>query len=65
MTDTKPWWQSKGVIGGAVAVVSAIAGLLGVSFDEGQLTESLLMIGAGVGGVLAIWGRVVADKQIG
>jgi hypothetical protein len=71
MTDTnetKSWLASRTVWGGVVAVLAAVGGLVGLPIDNemhGQLTDALLAVAAGVGGVVAIWGRVTASKKIG
>lgn len=65
--ETKKWYASKTVWGGLIAVASATAGLFGVYIDEqtqAQITD-LALVGAGaVGGLIAIWGRIKADKEI-
>lgn len=67
-SDLKPFWQSKGVIGGAVAVFGAIAALAGYSLapaDEAVLVEAIAAVVSGIGGLLAVWGRVTATHRIG
>lgn len=67
MNDTKSWLASRTVWGGIVAVLAAVAGLFGLPIDAGtqaQLIETLVAVAGGVGGLLAIWGRVKADKAI-
>lgn len=66
--DTKPWYLSKGVVGGAVAVLASIAGLFHYSIapaDQAQLVELITGLGALVGGGVAIVGRIAASKKIG
>lgn len=65
----KPWYQSKGVIGGIVAALSPIVAVLfGVDFgaeEQAALTD-LIIQGIGVGGgLVAIYGRVKAEHRIG
>lgn len=63
--ETKPWYQSKGVIGGAVAVVVPTANLIfGIDLDQAELTLVLSQIGTAIAGAVALWGRIVATKQI-
>ncbi len=68
MTETKSIWMSRTVWGAAIAVLAALAGLLGVSIDEadqGILTDAMMQLMGAAGGVLAIWGRVRATSKIG
>lgn len=68
LEGAKPIWQSVGVIGGAVSVLAALAGIAGYAVDpelQKSITE-LVMSGIGlVGGVVAVWGRIRATKKIG
>ena len=67
MTDIKPWWQSRTLWGAVVTIVSAILGLAGVELgeaDRGSLVELLASLGAAVGGVIAILGRLQAKQRI-
>lgn len=66
--ETKPWWASKTIWGGLIAVASAIAGLFGFDFGadlQQQTLDLLTQAFALIGGLLAIWGRVVAKTPIG
>ncbi len=75
MYDTKPWYQSSGVWGGLVAVLSPIAGYFGYTLtaeDAAAVAEGvtqLIVVSSGlasvVGGIFAIIGRVRASKKIG
>lgn len=68
MTEWKSWISSKGVWGGLIAVLSVVLGFIGLEIsadDQAELINSLTMIGAAVGGVVAIVGRVLASKKIG
>lgn len=71
MTDVKPWYLSKGVLGPLVTVLALAAGLFGIKIDEatqalivdqatGAITAAVALIGALVG----IYGRVTATSQI-
>jgi len=63
----KKWYQSKAVWGGLIAVAAAIAGAFGYAVspeEQASLVEALVAIGGGVGGVLAVYGRVKADSYI-
>ena len=58
--STKPWFLSKGVIGGVVAAAASIAGLYGMDLDAAELESLLIGVGGIVGSCLAIYGRVTA-----
>lgn len=60
--EVKPWFASKGVIGGLVA---ALAGLIGLSADDtAHLVELLSNATAIVGGLLAVYGRIRAQQRL-
>lgn len=64
---TKPWWQSKTVWGGAVAIGAGVAGVFGYTVPEGaqqDLPEMLTNLAAAIGGAVAIFGRIVAKLGI-
>jgi hypothetical protein len=68
MTDIKPWWQSKTLWGSIVTIVSATLGLLGYDLaetDREALTGLLTSLGAALGGLIAIVGRLKATNRIG
>lgn len=66
--EVKAWYESKGVIGGMVAVGSVVAGVLGYNLspeDQDAIVLSLSAIGSAVGGLVAIYGRLRANRAIG
>jgi len=67
MMDNKAWYTSKAVWGGLVAIGAAVAGGFGVVIDtdtQGQMAD-LIVVGVGaIGGLLAIYGRIKAEKPI-
>ncbi|SOE17460.1 hypothetical protein SAMN05877838_2359 [Hoeflea halophila] len=68
MIDIKPWWQSKTLWGAIVTIGSAALGLLGYELgdaDREALTGLLTSLGAALGGVIAIIGRIQAKDRIG
>lgn len=68
MTDTKNWYRSKTIWGGAVALAAAIAGLFGVKIDAAtgaDLASAVPDAIAAVGAVIAIVGRLDAKSTIG
>lgn len=63
----KPWWQSKTIIGAAMAGIALIASSAGYGIDRGDtslLTDAFIDIIGGVGVVLAVFGRAVADRPV-
>jgi len=68
LIGTKSLLTSRGVWGGLLAVVASIAGLFGYTVTPDQqfeLLEAAALVASGVGGVVAVWGRVSATKRIG
>lgn len=66
-TETKPWYTSRGVLGGLAGVIIGVAsafGLDSLAGLEAQLTDTLIAIGTAIAGGLAILGRIKADKKI-
>ncbi len=65
--DTKSIFESKTVWGAIIAIVSAVAGLLGYAFGPEE-QEMLIMAGTtistAVGSILSVYGRVKATKKI-
>lgn len=68
MTDIKPWWQSKTLWGALVTIASGLFGLFGLDLgetDRAALVDLLTSLGAALGGVIAIIGRIMARDRIG
>lgn len=70
MDDQQPKspWASMGVWGGIIAIGGAIAGMLGYGLsaeDQAQLVAAASAIASGIGGLLAVWGRVRARRRVG
>lgn len=66
--DIKPWYQSKGVIGGLVAVASVVAGAAGYNLspdDQEAVVLALSAVGSAVGALLSVYGRLRANRKIG
>ncbi len=55
---SQPWWRSKTIWASAVAVIGAIGNMV----TSGHIDTTSLM--AALGGIVAIYGRVAADKPI-
>ncbi len=68
MTDAKPWYLSRTIWASLVTVVTALAGLAGVSLeglDDQLFVDSLLQAVTALSGLIAILGRISASKTIG
>ena len=68
MTNIKPWWQSKTLWGAIVAIASSALGFAGLELGEADaeaLTGLLTSLGAAIGGIIAIVGRLKAKSRIG
>lgn len=67
MKEMKPWYLSKTIWGGLVAIGASVGALVGAPVtvgDQQVLTEALLQfVGAG-GAVLAVIGRLAARQRI-
>ena len=61
---SKPWWQSRAVLGLLASVLAMIASRLGWSVDDGQITEMLLRAVELAGLALAAWGTVRRSAPI-
>lgn len=68
MDASKPWYSSVTVWGGILAVLApTIGSLLKYNFtsdDINQAANALSLLGAGIGGVIAIIGRFKASKSV-
>lgn len=74
MDGTKKWFESRGVIGGAVAALAGVLGLFGyaVTADEvaaltdatWQFLQLVTAMSSLIGGAWSIIGRIRASKKI-
>lgn len=67
MQDTKPWYSSRTILGSLIAVAAALAGVVGISIDQdtqSMMVDAILQIVTVGGSILAIFGRLSADKRI-
>jgi|GEM_PF-1583404 len=62
--DSKPFWQSRTIIGSVVTILSLVAGFKNVKIDVANLTDILVDAAGIVGAIFAIWGRFKATKPI-
>jgi hypothetical protein len=71
MIDTKLWYQSKTVWGALIAIAASLLQATGVDFDlagQDQLAENLVALSGAIGaigGLVALYGRMSADKRLG
>lgn len=68
MIDTKSILSSKGVWGGIITILGAGLGFFGFdvgSADMTAISTHIDSIVVAAGGLLAIYGRIVASKKIG
>ena len=67
MDDTKPWYLSRTVWGALVAIAASIGAVFGVMIteaDQVEIADAALQIVGAVGGFLALYGRLSAQKII-
>jgi hypothetical protein len=67
LNDTKSIFASRGVWGALIAVLAAGGGLLGYTItpdQQVQVVESVALIASGIGGLVALWGRISATKRL-
>ena len=61
---SKPWWTSRAILGLLASVLAMIAGRMGWSVDDGQITD-LLLKAVELGGLaIAAWGTVRRSAPI-
>ena len=65
IVETKPWYLSKGVLGSAGAMIAGVLGIWYTDIDAEHVKEVLISAGTLVSGVLALIGRLKANKKIG
>ena len=65
--ESKPWWQSKVIIGTAVTMICSVLKVTGKDIDpalQGSIIDALLLLGQLGGGIIAIVGRFTASKSL-
>lgn len=68
MDDTKQWYHSKTVWGGLIAVMASLLQATGIDIDagtQGALADDLVALAGAVGGLVAIYGRIAANRRLG
>lgn len=64
---TKKWYESKTIWGGIIALLAALAGAFGYAVDadtQASIIDLATVVGTGLGGLLAIFGRIKASKKV-
>lgn len=67
VTTPIPWYQSHAIWGSIIAIAAPLAGALGFAIsaeDQATLVASLVGIGSGIGGLIALYGRLTTTRQI-
>ncbi|NTF06900.1 hypothetical protein G6L37_12085 [Agrobacterium rubi] len=67
MDTVKAWYQSKTVWGALIAVLAPLLQVVGLNLPagfEGELAEGLTTVAGGIGGLIALYGRLSATRVI-
>lgn len=67
MDNIKSWYQSKTVWGALIAVLAPLLHVVGLNLPTGieeELAEGLVTVAGGVGGLVALYGRLSANSII-
>ena len=62
--ETKPWWQSRTILGIVIMVAAQVLKYLKVDLANEELTQIVYLLAETLGASLAIYGRVKARKAI-
>ena len=68
MENMKQWYLSKTVWGALVAILAGLLPAMGLEFDAGaqsQLADDFVSLVGAVGGLIAVYGRLTAEKRLG
>ncbi len=68
MDVVKSWYQSKTIWGALIAVAASALQLAGLEIgaaDQAELADIAVTLAGAVGGLLALYGRLVATGSIG
>ena len=64
----KQWYLSKTVWGALIAILASLLPGMGIELGaeaRGQLADSLVSLAGAIGGLIAIYGRLTAEKRLG
>ena len=65
--DIKPWYLSRTVWGGVLAIVASLANLAGFGIggaEQAELADRITAFLAAVGGIVAVAGRLAAQRRL-
>lgn len=68
MLDMKTWYQSRTIWGALIAILASTLQMAGIHLadaDQTQLADSALALSGAIGGLIAVYGRIRADKKLG
>lgn len=68
MNDMKQWYESKTIWGALVAILASLMQAGGIDVDadsQTRMLDGLVAISGAVGGLVALYGRLSADKRVG
>ncbi len=68
MNDMKQWYESKTVWGGLIAILASLLQAAGIDVDPGtqaDLADNAMALAGAIGGLVAIYGRLTAEKKLG
>ena len=68
MEEMKQWYLSKTVWGALLAILANLLPAMGMDLDAGsqdQLADDLVSLAGAIGGLIAIYGRLTAEKRVG
>lgn len=67
MDSTKPWYQSRTIWGALIAVFAPLFTISGFDLPaglHGELADGLMTVAGGIGGLIALYGRLSATRAI-
>ncbi|MGG2476208.1 hypothetical protein ACNVD4_12640 [Rhizobium sp. BR5] len=67
MDNTKAWYQSRTIWGALIAVFAPLFNIAGLDLPagpQGELAEALVTVAGGIGGLIALYGRLSATRSI-
>lgn len=68
MSEMKQWYVSKTVWGGLIAILASLLQAAGIELDsgmQGDLADNAVALAGAIGGLVAIYGRLTAEKRLG